>query len=111
MTVTVAAGETSTADLSAYLPLLARLRNGTRPQPDWSAIVDDAVHVWARPGFDTFLAIPQLRFEPFDYQLRAAALAACPPRSAAGARSDGRLPSWSHPPGPTRRLSPARACR
>jgi SNF2 family DNA or RNA helicase len=72
MTVTIAAGEKSTADLSAYLPLLARLRNGARPQPDWSAIVDDAVHVWARPGFDTFLAIPRLRFEPFDYQLRAA---------------------------------------
>ena len=72
MTATIAAGETSTADLSAYLPLLARLRNGARPQPDWSAIVDDAVQVWARPGFDTFLAIPQLRFEPFDYQLRAA---------------------------------------
>ncbi|MBV8292526.1 MAG: DEAD/DEAH box helicase [Mycobacterium sp.] len=72
MTVTIAAGETSTADLSAYLPLLARLRNGARPQPDWSAIVDDAVQVWARPGFDTFLAIPRLRFEPFDYQLQAA---------------------------------------
>ncbi len=72
MTVTIAVSETSTADLSAYLPLLARLRNGARSQPDWSAIVDDAVQVWARPGFDTFLAIPQLRFEPFDYQLRAA---------------------------------------
>src|ERR1700687_5028080 len=72
MTVTFAASETSTADLSAYLPLLARLRNGARPQPDWSAIVDDAVQVWARPGFAPSLAIPQLRFEPFDYQLRAA---------------------------------------
>lgn len=72
MTVMIAAGETSTADLSAYLPLLARLRNSARPQPDWSAIVDDAVQVWARPGFDTFLAIPRLRFEPFDYQLQAA---------------------------------------
>ena len=48
MTVTVTAGETSTADLSAYLPLLAWVRNGARPQADWSAIVDDAVHVWAR---------------------------------------------------------------
>jgi SNF2 family DNA or RNA helicase len=72
MTVTIAAGETSTTELSAYLPLLARLRNGARPQPDWSAIVDDAVKVWARPGFDTFLAIPRLRFEPFDYQLQSA---------------------------------------
>jgi SNF2 family DNA or RNA helicase len=72
MTATIAAGESSTADLSAYLTLLARLRDGARPQPDWSAIVDGAVQVWARPGFDTFLALPQLRFEPFDYQLRAA---------------------------------------
>ncbi len=53
MTVTIDAGETSTADSSAYLPLLARLRNGARLQPDWSALVDDAVEVWARPGFDT----------------------------------------------------------
>jgi hypothetical protein len=72
MTVTIDAGETSTADLSAYLPLLARWRNGARLQPDWSALVDDAVEVWARPGFDTLLALPRLRFEPFDYQLRAA---------------------------------------
>ena len=72
MTVTIDAGETSTADLSAYLPLLARLRNGARLQPDWSALVDDAVQVWARPGFDTFLALPRLRFDPFDYQLQAA---------------------------------------
>lgn len=72
MTVTIAASDTSTADLSAYLPLLTRLRNGARSQPGWSAIVDDAVQVWTRPGFDTFLAMPHLRFEPFDYQLRAA---------------------------------------
>ncbi|ETW26697.1 hypothetical protein MGAST_02125 [Mycobacterium gastri 'Wayne'] len=72
MTVTIAAGEPSTTEPSAYLPLLARLRNGARAQPDWPAIVDDAVKVWARPGFDTFLAMPRLRFEPFDYQLRAA---------------------------------------
>lgn len=72
MTVTIGADETSTADVAAYLPLLARLRNGTRPQPDWSVIVDDAVRVWTRPGFDTFLALPQLRFEPFDYQLQTA---------------------------------------
>ncbi len=72
MTVTNAAEQTPTADLSAYLSLLARLRNGARPQPDWSAIVDEAAQVWARPGFDTFLAIPTLRFEPFDYQLQAA---------------------------------------
>jgi SNF2 family DNA or RNA helicase len=72
MTVTIAAAEMGTTDLPAYLPLLARLRKDARPHPDWSAIVDDAVQVWARPGFDTFLAIPRLRFEPFDYQLQTA---------------------------------------
>lgn len=72
MTVTSTADETPGADLSAYLPLVARLRNGARPQPDWSTIVDDAVQVWARPGFDTLLAVPGLRFEPFDYQLQTA---------------------------------------
>lgn len=72
MTVTIDAGETSTTDLATYLPLLARLRDGARPKSDWSALVDEAVQVWARPGFDTFLALPRLRFEPFDYQLQAA---------------------------------------
>ncbi|WP_293057222.1 DEAD/DEAH box helicase [Mycobacterium sp.] len=75
MSVTIhaaATSEPSTPELSAYLPLLARLRDGARPQPDWSAIVDEAVKVWARPGFDTLLALPQLRFVPFEYQLQAA---------------------------------------
>jgi len=72
MSVTINAAEPSAPELSAYLPLLAQLRGGTRPQPDWSAIVDEAVKIWARPGFDTFLALPQLRFVPFDYQLQAA---------------------------------------
>ncbi len=72
MSITIGADEASAPELSAYLPLLARLRNCARPQQDWSAIVDDAVKVWARPGFDTFLATPRLRFEPFDYQLQTA---------------------------------------
>jgi hypothetical protein len=29
--------------------------------------VDDAVKVWSRPGFESFLSTPGLRFEPFDY--------------------------------------------
>lgn len=72
MTVMIATSEMPSTDLSTYLPLLAQLRNDARPQPDWSTIVDQAVQVWARPGFDTFLSRPQLRFEPFDYQLQAA---------------------------------------
>jgi hypothetical protein len=112
MTVTVAAGETSTADLSAYLPLLARVRNGARPQANWSALVDDAVKVWARPRFDTFLAIPRLRFEPFDYQLRAARTvlrrmrgrAIWPTRSGSARRSrpGWRCPSYACAGSPTK---------
>ena len=33
-----------------------------------SALVDQAVAVLRRPGFDTLLSLPQLAFEPFDYQ-------------------------------------------
>ncbi|HEY5855702.1 MAG TPA: DEAD/DEAH box helicase [Aldersonia sp.] len=65
-------GEPSASELAAYLPLLARLRNGRPPAADWSNIVDAAALVSARPGFDTLLAARQLRFEPFDYQIRAA---------------------------------------
>ena len=102
MTVTVASGEMPTADLSPYLPLLARLRNGARRQPDWSALVDDAVQVWARPGFDTFLAAPRLRFEPFDYQRgpRRRCCAACEAGRSWPTRSGWARPSrpaWSSP--------------
>jgi hypothetical protein len=59
-----------------YAPLLARLGegDGDRPFVDQQvvALVDDAVRVWSRPGFDTFLSVPALRFTPFDYQLQAA---------------------------------------
>ena len=37
-----------------------------------SLLVEEAVKVWSRPGFDTFLSVPALRFTPFDYQLQAA---------------------------------------
>ena len=63
---------TLASELATYLPLLARLRTGRPPAADWSNIVDEAALVSARPGFDTLLAARQLRFEPFDYQIRAA---------------------------------------
>ncbi|MEO3857814.1 DEAD/DEAH box helicase [Acrocarpospora sp. B8E8] len=53
-----------------YRSLLDRLR-----QPvdlDRAALVDEAAEVWNRPGFDTFVSLPRLTFEPFDYQLAAA---------------------------------------
>jgi len=40
-----------------------------------SELVSSAVAVWSRPGFDTLASITQLRFEPFEHQLRAAGVA------------------------------------
>jgi SNF2 family DNA or RNA helicase len=37
-----------------------------------SGLVDDAVDVWRRPGFDTLLSLGRLAFEPFDYQQQTA---------------------------------------
>jgi SNF2 family DNA or RNA helicase len=39
-----------------------------------SELVERAVAVWSRPGFDTFASIADLRFQPFDHQLRAASV-------------------------------------
>jgi SNF2 family DNA or RNA helicase len=60
------------AVVELYAPLLAGLRAGIPADRQTSALVDDAVTVWSRPGFDTFLSLPSLRFTPFDYQLQAA---------------------------------------
>ena len=55
-----------------YAPLLASLRSAGHVDQQFSMLVDEAVGVWSRPGFDTFLSVPALRFTPFDYQLQAA---------------------------------------
>jgi SNF2 family DNA or RNA helicase len=44
-------------------------------RPELSGLVDDAIRVWSRPGFETFLSLGALRFEPFDYQVQAARIA------------------------------------
>lgn len=59
-------------DLSAYRTLLKRLAEAHHVDPVRSALVDLAVEVSARPGFDVFVSLPRLRFEPFAYQFRAA---------------------------------------
>lgn len=59
--------------LAAYGSLVTRLQDGDAITEERSALVDDALAVWARPGFDTFMCLPRLRFEPFPYQLEAAA--------------------------------------
>ena len=58
--------------LALYTPLLARLAGAVPVDPQLSLLVDEAVPVWSRPGFETFLSVPSLRFTPFDYQLQAA---------------------------------------
>ena len=74
-----AAGPTSPADgraevdLTAYGPLLDRLERRLPVDAAFSVLVDGALGVWARPGFDTFVSLPRLRFEPFAHQLQAAA--------------------------------------
>ncbi|MEU3099635.1 DEAD/DEAH box helicase [Streptomyces sp. NPDC006967] len=48
-------------------------RLGTAPvDPATSVLVDAAVGVWRRPGFDSFLSLPQLSFTPFEYQMQTA---------------------------------------
>ena len=51
---------------TAMAGLLARLSAGPAVDPAASALVDQAVAVLRRPGFDTLLSLPQLAFEPFD---------------------------------------------
>lgn len=50
------------------LRLLGRLVDAPAVDPVASALVDQAVGVLRRPGFDTLLSVPHLAFEPFDYQ-------------------------------------------
>ncbi len=60
------------AGLDGYRALLRRLEQGRRVDDATSRLVDQALGVWARPGFETFVSLPRLRFEPFGYQLQAA---------------------------------------
>lgn len=58
--------------LGAYEGLLTRLGQATVIDLEASSLVDAAAEVWSRPGFDTFLSLPRLGFDPFDYQLQTA---------------------------------------
>jgi SNF2 family DNA or RNA helicase len=58
--------------LALYSSLLVGLDAAAPVDRQVSALVDEAVRVWSRPGFDTFLSLESLRFTPFDYQLQAA---------------------------------------
>ncbi|MGA2924894.1 MAG: SNF2-related protein [Solirubrobacteraceae bacterium] len=58
--------------MAGYVLLLERLQEGAPILDRRSALVDRALEVWARPGFEEFICGPRLRFEPFAYQLEAA---------------------------------------
>ena len=59
--------------LTLYKPLLEGLEEASPILDQRSVLVDQALAVWARPGFEVFICQPRLRFEPFPYQLEAAA--------------------------------------
>ena len=54
------------------LPHLRAVARATLANP---ADVDDAVQVWSRPGFDTLVSLPHLRFTPYAHQVQAAGVA------------------------------------
>jgi SNF2 family DNA or RNA helicase len=57
----------------AYEGLVRRLERAEAAEGERSELVDQALAVWRRPGFETFMCLHRLRFEPFPYQLDAAA--------------------------------------
>jgi SNF2 family DNA or RNA helicase len=58
--------------LTPYLSLLGALRDGAPVDGERTRLVEAAVEMWSRPGFDTFLSQPRLAFEPFGYQWQTA---------------------------------------
>ncbi|MBI4729129.1 MAG: DEAD/DEAH box helicase [Acidobacteria bacterium] len=64
--------EALSPELEIYRAMARRVAEGHPVDPRRSSLVDEAHGVWVRPGFETFISLPRLHFEPFDYQLRAA---------------------------------------
>ena len=64
--------DTRPAGAPAYATLMERLRGAGPVDEAVSALVDEAVTLWSRPGFDTMASLPRLRFTPFAHQLQAA---------------------------------------
>ena len=55
------------SNVDAYRPLTARLTGDATVTEEHSQLVDEALTVWARPGFETLMCLPRLRFEPFEH--------------------------------------------
>ena len=56
---------------ASFVELLSRLDRAPA-SPQVSTLVDTAVEMWRRPGFEAFLSLPQLGFTPFGYQKQTA---------------------------------------
>ena len=59
-------------DWLAWGPLVERLEATPRLSPEDASLVEAVLEVWTKPGFDTFVSLPRLRFDPFEHQLQAA---------------------------------------
>ena len=57
---------------AGFAALLDRLADSGVVDGARSELVDQAVEVWRRPGFETFLSLPGLSFRPFEHQLETA---------------------------------------
>ncbi|HEX2804693.1 MAG TPA: DEAD/DEAH box helicase [Kineosporiaceae bacterium] len=55
--------------MTPFAPLIARLAEGRPVDPVVSLLVDGALEVWSRPGFDTLVSLGRVHFEPFEHQM------------------------------------------
>ena len=63
------------ASLPATYAVLVEQLNALQPASQACRdMVEAAIRVWRRPGFDTLASVSNLPFEPFDYQLRTASV-------------------------------------
>ena len=63
------------AELGGCAALVRRLATPLPADGRESWLVDMAAELLSRPGFDTFVSLPRLRFQPFPHQLSAASAA------------------------------------
>jgi SNF2 family DNA or RNA helicase len=52
-----------------FAGLAARLAGGDDLDPAVSSLVDAALEVWSRPGFDTLVSLGHVNIEPFEHQM------------------------------------------
>ena len=58
--------------LSSFQTLTDALRRGKEVEGGYAELVDQALQVWAKPGFDVLISPPRLGFTPYQHQLQAA---------------------------------------